>query len=97
MLMVGRCYGIRSERRLGQEVELHLAYLWFCNLDLDDEIPHHSMFSANRLGRFRESDILRHIFERVVWSRLRSLVTRVKYGIAITFIWQGYGFTHTSD
>jgi len=70
MLLVGYCYGIRSKRRLCQEVELHLAYRWFCKLDLDDEIPHHSTFSANRLGRFRESDVLRHIFERVVWSAM---------------------------
>jgi IS5 family transposase len=47
-------------------VRLHLAYRWFCRLDLDDAIPHHSTFSENRLNRFRESDILRHIFERVV-------------------------------
>jgi transposase len=66
MLMVGYCYGIRSERRLCEEVKLHLAYRWFCRLDLDDKVPHHSTFSVNRLGRFRESDILRHIFERVV-------------------------------
>jgi transposase len=66
MLIVGDCYGIRSERRLCEEVELHLAYRWFCKLDLDDEIPHHSTLSANRLGRFRESDVLRQIFERVV-------------------------------
>jgi transposase len=39
-------------------------------LDLDDQIPHHSTFSANRLGRFRESDVLRHIFERVVWTAM---------------------------
>jgi hypothetical protein len=45
---------------------LHLAYRWFCKLDLDDKVPHHSTFSVNRLGRFRESEILRHIFERVV-------------------------------
>ena len=48
------------------EVKLHLAYRWFCKLDLDDRVPHHSTFSINRLERFRESDILRHIFERVV-------------------------------
>src|SRR4030081_1054434 len=66
MLLVGYCYGIRHERRLCQEVALHLAYRWFCNLDLEDEVPHHSTFSVNRLGRFRESEILRHIFERVV-------------------------------
>jgi transposase len=66
MLIVGYCYGIRSERKLCEEVRLHLAYRWFCRLDLDDAIPHHSTFSENRLNRFRESDILRHIFERVV-------------------------------
>jgi hypothetical protein len=53
-----------------QEVGLHLAYRWFCKLDLDDEIPQHSTFSANRLGRFSESDLLRHIFERKVWSTM---------------------------
>src|SRR5258708_22068513 len=66
MLLVGSCYGIRHERQLCQEVALHLAYRWFCKLDLDDKVPHHSTFSVNRLGRFRESEILRHIFERVV-------------------------------
>ena len=66
MLLVGYCYGIRSERRLCEEVNLHLAYRWFCKLDLEDKVPHHSTFSVNRLGRFRESDILRHVFERVV-------------------------------
>jgi IS5 family transposase len=70
MLIVGYCYGIRSERKLTQEVELHLAYKWFCKLDLDDKVPHHSTFSENRLGRFRESDLLRHIFERVVWTAM---------------------------
>src|SRR6266404_8234392 len=66
MLIVGYCFGIRSERKLCEEVRLHLAYRWFCRLDLDDAIPHHSTFSENRLNRFRESDILRHIFDRVV-------------------------------
>ena len=66
MLIVGYCYGVRFERRLCQEVELHLAYRWFCRLDLDDKIPDHSTFSVNRHGRFRDSDILRHVFESVV-------------------------------
>jgi len=70
MLIVGYCYGLRSERRLTQEVDLHLAYRWFCRLDLDDKVPHHSTFSENRLNRFRESDILRHIFERVVMAAM---------------------------
>jgi len=66
MLMVGYCYGVRSERRLTQEVELHLAYRWFCRLDLEDRVPHHSTFSENRLHQFREYDVFRHLFERVV-------------------------------
>ena len=66
MLIVGYCYGIRSERRLCEEVELHLAYRWFCRLDLDDQVPDHSTFSVSRHGRFRDSDILRHVFEAVV-------------------------------
>jgi transposase len=66
MLIVGYCYGIRSERKLCEEVELHLAYRWFCRLDLDDKIPDHSTFSVNRHGRFRESDFFRQIFEAVV-------------------------------
>jgi transposase len=66
MLIIGYCYGIRFERKLCQEVELHLAYRWFCRLELDDKVPDHSTFSVNRHGRFRDSDILRHVFEAVV-------------------------------
>jgi transposase len=65
MLIVDYCYGIRFERRLC-EVELHLAYRWFCRLDLDDKVPDHSTFSANRHSRFRESDLFRQVFEAVV-------------------------------
>ena len=66
MLIVGYRYGIRFERRLCEELELHLAYRWFCRLDLDDKVPDHSTFSVNRHGRFRDSDILRQVFEAVV-------------------------------
>ena len=66
MLVVAYCFGIRSERKLCEEVGLHLAYRWFCRLDLDDKVPDHSTFSVNRHGRFRESDIFRQIFEAVV-------------------------------
>ena len=66
MLLVGYCYSIRSERRLCQEVELNLAYRWFCRLGLEDRVPDHSTFSVNRHGRFRESDVLRMVFEEVV-------------------------------
>ena len=66
MLLVGYCFGIRSERRLCEEVHLNLAYRWFCRLDLADPIPNHSTFSKNRHGRFRESELLRHLFETTV-------------------------------
>lgn len=66
MLLVGYCFGIRSERRLCEEVHLNLAYRWFCRLGLEDKVPDHSSFSKNRHGRFRESDVFRHVFEGVV-------------------------------
>jgi transposase len=72
MLIVGYCYGIRFERRLCEEVDLHLAYRWFCRLDLDDEVPDHSTFSVNRHGRFRDSDIFRQIFEAVVFACMNA-------------------------
>ena len=66
MLIVGYCFGIRSERRLCEEVHLNLAYRWFCRLGLDGSVPDHSTFSKNRHGRFRESDLLRKVFETTV-------------------------------
>ena len=66
MLIVGYCFGIRSERRLCEEVHLNLAYRWFCRLGLDDQVPDHSTFSKNRHGRFRQSDLLRRVFETVL-------------------------------
>jgi len=66
MLLVGYCFGIRSERRLCDEVHLNLAYRWFCRLGLDGEVPDHSTFSKNRHGRFRDSDLFRTLFETVV-------------------------------
>jgi len=66
MLLVGYCFGIRSERRLCEEVHLNLAYRWFCRLGLEGEVPDHSTFSKNRHGRFRQSDLLRRVFETVL-------------------------------
>jgi transposase len=66
MLIVGYCFGIRSERRLCDEVHLNLAYRWFCGLGLDGEVPDHSTFSKNRHGLFRDSDLLRKLFETVL-------------------------------
>jgi transposase len=66
MLIAGYCMGIRSERRLCEEVHLNLAYRWFCRLGLDEKVPDHSTFSKNRHGRFRESNVFRHLFETIV-------------------------------
>jgi transposase len=61
MLIVGYCFGIRSERRLCEEVHLNLAYRWFCRLGLDGKVPDHSTFSLNRNGRFRPSNRMRPV------------------------------------
>ncbi len=66
MLLIGYCYGIRSERRLCEEVSLNLAYRWFCRLSIDDEVPNHSTFSKNRHGRFRDAEAFRFVFEQVL-------------------------------
>jgi len=66
MLIIGYCFGIRSERRLCEEIHLNLAYRWFCKLGLEDAIPDHSTFSKNRHGRFRESEVFRHLFDIVL-------------------------------
>ena len=72
MLLVGYCFGIRSERRLCEEVHLNLAYRWFCRLGLDGDVPDHSTFSKARHGRFRDSDLLRVLFEETVWRCIRE-------------------------
>ena len=66
MLIIGYTHGIRSERRLCEEVHLNLGYRWFCRLGLDGAVPDHSTFSKNRHGRFRDSDLLRRLFETTV-------------------------------
>ncbi len=66
MLMVGYVFAIRSERALCREVQVNLAYRWFCGLSIEDRLPDHSAFSRARNERFRDSDIFRQVFERVV-------------------------------
>jgi transposase len=73
MLIVGYCYGIRSEGRLCEEVHLNLAYRWFCRLGLEDAVPNHSTFSKNRHGRFRESGTFRWLFDEVVRCCMAAL------------------------
>ncbi len=66
ILLIGYLYGITSERRLVEDVGMHLAYRWFTGLGFDQEIPDHSTFSKNRHGRFQELSLFLTLFERVV-------------------------------
>ena len=72
MLIIGYVFAIRSERQICREVQVNLAYRWFCDLGLEDAIPDHSAFSRARNERFRESDIFRRVFERVVRSCIEA-------------------------
>jgi len=87
MLLVGYVMGIRSERRLCEEVHLNLAYRWFCRLDLSDPVPDHSTFSKNRHGRFRDSNLLRHVFEQSVAQCIEEgLVSGQRFAVDASLI-----------
>ena len=66
MLLIGYLYGVTSERKLVEELHMHLAWRWFTGLGFDQEIPHHSTFSKNRHGRFQESNLFQELFEEIV-------------------------------
>jgi transposase len=66
ILLIGYLYVITSERKLGEELRMHLAWRWFTGLGFDQEIPHHSTFSKNRHGRFQEWKLFEHLFEQIV-------------------------------
>ena len=66
ILLIGYLYGISSERKLVEELRMHLAWRWFTGLGFDEEVPHHSTFSKNRHGRFQESKLFEQLFEEVV-------------------------------
>ncbi len=95
MLIVGYCFGIRSERRLCDEVHLNLGYRWFCRLSLDAAVPDHSTFSKARHGRFRDADLLREVFETVVRRCIAEglvggegfAVERLTFGIRPDWLW----------
>src|ERR1700751_3506783 len=70
MLIIGYLFAIRSERALCRDVRVNLAYRWFCGLSIEDKAPDHSAFSRARNERFRNSDIFRSVFERVVGARI---------------------------
>ena len=82
MLLVGYCYGIRSERRLCEEVNFNLAYRWFCRLGLEADVPDHSTFSKNRHGRFREAETFRYVFEQVLQRCIDADLVKVE-GFAV--------------
>jgi transposase len=72
MLILGYVFAIRSERALCREVQLNLAYRWFCGLGIEDKIPDHSAFTRARNERFRQHDVFRRVFERVVAACIRA-------------------------
>jgi transposase len=76
MMTVGYLYGMTSERRLCEEVNLNLAYRWFCGLNLGDRVPDHSTFSKNRYGRFADTGLFREVFLDIVrQAQTRGLVS----------------------
>ena len=89
MLVIGYVMGIRSERRLCQDVHLNLAYRWFCRLGLDDKVPDHSTFSRYRHGKFRESGLLRQVFEATVERCLRESMASARPVVASLRITMG--------
>ena len=76
ILLIGYLYGITSERKLVEELRMHLAWRWFTGLGFDQEIPHHSTFSKNRHGRFQESKLFEQLFEEIVARCLQAGLVR---------------------
>jgi IS5 family transposase len=87
IVLIGYLYGISSERKLVEELRMHLAWLWFTGLGFDQEIPHHSTFSKNRHGRFHDSKLFEQIFERIMAQCLEvGLVRGDKLSVDGTFV-----------
>ena len=87
ILLLGYLYGITSERKLVEELRMHLAWRWFTGLGFDQEIPHHSTFSKNRHGRFQESNLFQELFERIVDQCMASgLVSGEHMSVDGTFV-----------
>jgi len=87
IVLIGYLYGISSERKLVEELRMHLAWRWFTGLGFDQEIPHHSTFSKNRHGRFQESKLFEQMFERIVAQCLEvGLVRGDKLSVDGTFV-----------
>lgn len=87
MLLIGYLYGITSERRLCEEVKLHIGYRWFVGLNLEDKVPDHSTFSKNRHDRFSESDLFQKIFDEIVSQCIsKGLLTGKHLTVDSTYI-----------
>jgi transposase len=87
IVLIGYLYGISSERKLVEELRMHLAWRWFTGLGFDQEIPHHSTFSKNLHGRFQESKLFEQMFERIVAQCLEvGLVRGDKLSVDGTFV-----------
>ena len=87
VLLLGYLYGVTSERKLLEELRMHLAWRWFTGLGFDQEIPHHSTFSKNRHGRFQESNLFQELFERIVEQCIQAgLVQGAQMSVDGSFI-----------
>ena len=82
MLLIGYLYGIKSERRLEEEVSLNLAYRWFCGIDFMHRVPDHSTFSQNRRRRFQVAGIFREIFNEIVLKCIELGIVSGEIGVA---------------
>lgn len=82
MLRIGYLYGIKSERRLEEEVSLNLAYHCFCGIDLMHRVPDHATFSQNRKQRFKDAGIFREIFNEIVFRCIKLGIVSGKTGVA---------------
>ena len=82
MLLIGYLYGIKSERRIEEEVSLNLAYRWFCGIDFTQRVPDHSTFNQNRRRRFQDASIFREIFNEIVLKCIRLGIVSGETGVA---------------
>src|SRR6202030_370568 len=87
ILLIGYLHGITSERKLVEELRMHLAWRWFTGLGFDQEVPHHSTFSKNRHGRFQESKLFEELFEQIVLQCVqRGLVQGSELSVDGSFV-----------
>jgi len=87
MLIIGYVFASRSERQLCSEVQVNLAYRWFCRLNIEEDVPNHSVFSRARHERFHEADTFRHVFEAVVGTCIgEGLVGGKSFSVDASFI-----------